>query len=176
MRGARHHQLRLAALQQRAKFQKADLLPARAAFRLATMGGAEALRLDAEIGSLVPGKQADLAAFRELAFDVIWAGSTERPLSRALSLLVLGLLAISKPARLLAKSGGGPSARGVGLPGHSAEVLRAANKLTMSGARPAGFILNAAPAEALSGGFVGDFAAGFSPPPPLRALPESAVL
>ncbi len=56
-----------------------------------------------------------------------------------------------------------------------AEVLRAANKLTMSGARPAGFILNAAPAEALSGGFVGDFAAGFSPAPPLRALPESAV-
>jgi len=55
---------RLAALQQRAKLKRADLLPARAAFRLATMGGAEALRLDAEIGSLVPGKQADLAAFR----------------------------------------------------------------------------------------------------------------
>ena len=28
------------------------------------MGGAEALRLDAHIGSLTPGKQADLAAFR----------------------------------------------------------------------------------------------------------------
>lgn len=40
---------------------------------------------------------ADLAAFRELAFDVIWAGSTERPLSRALSLLVLGLLSAVVP-------------------------------------------------------------------------------
>ena len=39
-------------------------MPARAAFRLATLGGAEALRLDDEIGSLVPGKQADLVAFR----------------------------------------------------------------------------------------------------------------
>lgn len=55
---------RLAALAQRARFRKPDLLPARAAFRLATMGGAEALRLDGEVGSLVPGKQADLAAFR----------------------------------------------------------------------------------------------------------------
>ena len=36
---------------------------ARAAFRLATLGGAEALRLDAEIGSLEVGKQADLAIF-----------------------------------------------------------------------------------------------------------------
>lgn len=52
-----------------------------------------------------------------------------------------------------------------------AEVLRAANKLTMAGARPAGFILNAAPKDALSGGFVGDFAAGFSVPPSVRALP-----
>jgi cytosine/adenosine deaminase-related metal-dependent hydrolase len=55
---------RLATLTQRARHKKAELLPARAAFRLATLGGAEALRLDAEIGSLVPGKQADLAAFR----------------------------------------------------------------------------------------------------------------
>src|SRR5690606_4147285 len=43
-----------------------DALTARAALRLATLGGAEALRLDAEIGSLEVGKQADLAVF---AFD-----------------------------------------------------------------------------------------------------------
>ncbi len=55
---------RLAVLQQRAITKTPDALPARAAFRLATLGGAEALRLDDEIGSLVPGKQADLAAFR----------------------------------------------------------------------------------------------------------------
>lgn len=54
---------RLAVLQQRALTKKSDALPARAAFRLATLGGAEALRLDDEIGSLVVGKQADLAAF-----------------------------------------------------------------------------------------------------------------
>ena len=52
-----------------------------------------------------------------------------------------------------------------------AEVRRAANKLNMAGAKPAGFILNAAPKEALSGGFVGDFAAGFTPAPSFRALP-----
>lgn len=55
---------RLASLAQRARLGKADAVPARAALRLATMGGAEALRLDASIGSLTPGKQADLAAFR----------------------------------------------------------------------------------------------------------------
>jgi polysaccharide biosynthesis transport protein len=52
-----------------------------------------------------------------------------------------------------------------------AEVKRAANKLAMAGARPAGFILTHAPSEALSGGFVGDFAAGFTPAPAVRALP-----
>ena len=52
-----------------------------------------------------------------------------------------------------------------------AEVLRASNKLKMAGAHPAGFILNAASREALSGGFVGDFAAGFTPAPAVRALP-----
>lgn len=55
---------RLASLAQRARLGKADAVPARSALRLATMGGAEALRLDATIGSLTPGKQADLAAFR----------------------------------------------------------------------------------------------------------------
>jgi 5-methylthioadenosine/S-adenosylhomocysteine deaminase len=54
---------RLAALAQRTRTGHPDVLPARAALRLATLGGAEALRLDAEVGSLEVGKQADLAAF-----------------------------------------------------------------------------------------------------------------
>lgn len=57
---------REAALQQRARALRPDTLSARAALRLATLGGAEALRLDAEVGSLEVGKQADLVAF---AFD-----------------------------------------------------------------------------------------------------------
>lgn len=55
---------RLASLQQRSALRSHDALPAKAAFRLATLGGAEALRMDEHIGSLEVGKQADLAAFR----------------------------------------------------------------------------------------------------------------
>lgn len=54
---------RLASLTQRARSQRADVLPASAALRLATLGSAEALRLEHAIGSLEAGKQADLVAF-----------------------------------------------------------------------------------------------------------------
>lgn len=54
---------RLATFQQRAVHGRGDILSARAAFRLATLGGAEALFLDDRIGSLEVGKEADIVVF-----------------------------------------------------------------------------------------------------------------
>jgi cytosine/adenosine deaminase-related metal-dependent hydrolase len=54
---------RVAVLLQRARNRSADAIPAATAIELATIRSAAVLGLNAEIGSLEPGKSADLAAF-----------------------------------------------------------------------------------------------------------------
>jgi 5-methylthioadenosine/S-adenosylhomocysteine deaminase len=56
------HEMRLAALLAKAVAGDAEAMPAHAALRAATLGGALALGLEARIGSLAPGKAADLVA------------------------------------------------------------------------------------------------------------------
>jgi 5-methylthioadenosine/S-adenosylhomocysteine deaminase len=71
------HEMRLAALLAKAVAGDAQAMPAHAALRAATLGGAQALGLAERIGSIAPGKEADLAALAlrgpELApcYDVV---------------------------------------------------------------------------------------------------------
>jgi 5-methylthioadenosine/S-adenosylhomocysteine deaminase len=55
-------EMRTAALLAKAVAHSAEAMPAHAALRAATLGGARALGLGARIGSIEPGKRADLAA------------------------------------------------------------------------------------------------------------------
>lgn len=57
-------EMRQAALLAKAVARDAEAVPAHAALEMATLGGARALGLDARIGSISPGKRADLAAVR----------------------------------------------------------------------------------------------------------------
>jgi len=70
-------EMRSAALLAKAVARDAAAMPAHAALHAATLGGATALGLDGRIGSIVPGKAADLAAVTfdsielQPAFDVV---------------------------------------------------------------------------------------------------------
>ena len=62
-------EMRLASLIAKVANADAAALPAATALRMATLGGATALGLDAQIGSLRPGKQADICAVNLGAFQ-----------------------------------------------------------------------------------------------------------
>jgi cytosine/adenosine deaminase-related metal-dependent hydrolase len=81
-------ELLAAVMGARARERRADVLSAAAALELATLGSARALALEHEIGSLVPGKRADLAVvtlggspyfpWEDPAAAVVFGGSPER--------------------------------------------------------------------------------------------------
>jgi 5-methylthioadenosine/S-adenosylhomocysteine deaminase len=55
-------EMRIAALLAKVASGDPAAVPAQQALHMATLGGARALGMDAEIGSLLPGKQADIVA------------------------------------------------------------------------------------------------------------------
>ena len=84
-------ELRTTVMMARARERRPDVLTAAAALELGTIGSARALGLDAEVGSLVPGKRADLAV-------VSLAGSAYLPWEDPAGALVFG----GSPDRVLA--------------------------------------------------------------------------
>ena len=84
-------ELRAAMVGARAREQRPDALTAARALELATLGGARVLGLDAEIGSLAPGKWADLAV-------ISLAGSPLEPVEDPVAAVVLG----GSPERVVA--------------------------------------------------------------------------
>ncbi len=81
-------EIRSVVLSARARARRPDVLSAAEALELATLGSARALGLDSEIGSIVPGKRADLAVislagspylpWEDPAAAVVFGGSPER--------------------------------------------------------------------------------------------------
>jgi len=84
-------EMRAAVLLARLRSRRPEAMPAAHALELATLGSARALRLDAEVGSLEPGKRADLAVvslegspflpWEDPAAAVVLGGSPERVVS-----------------------------------------------------------------------------------------------
>jgi 5-methylthioadenosine/S-adenosylhomocysteine deaminase len=81
-------ELRSVVLTTRARASRPDVLSASEALELGTLGSARALALDSEVGSLVPGKRADLAVvslagsaylpWEDPATAVVFGGAPER--------------------------------------------------------------------------------------------------
>jgi 5-methylthioadenosine/S-adenosylhomocysteine deaminase len=71
-------EMRLAALLAKGASGRASSVPAEAALHMATLGGARALGLDEQIGSIVPGKIADLTAVN---LDAIFLSPVYHPVS-----------------------------------------------------------------------------------------------
>jgi len=84
-------ELRTVVFAARARAERADALTASAALELATIGGAEALGLAEQTGSLVPGKRADLAVLS-------LSGSAYLPWENPAAAVVYG----GSPGRVLA--------------------------------------------------------------------------
>ncbi len=76
-------EVRTAIVAARSRAQRPDAMSAAEALELATLGGARVLRLDDRIGSLVPGKQADLAV-------ISLAGSPFDPVEDPVRAAILG--------------------------------------------------------------------------------------
>jgi 5-methylthioadenosine/S-adenosylhomocysteine deaminase len=76
-------ELRSAVATARARERRADVLTAAEALELATLGAARALGLEAEVGSIAPGKRADLAV-------VSLAGSPYHPVEDPAAAVVFG--------------------------------------------------------------------------------------
>lgn len=89
-------EMRTAVVVARARAGRPDALGAAEALELATLGGARVLRLDDRLGSLVPGKQADLTI-------VTLAGSPVDPIEDPAAAVVLG----GSPERVVATLVGG---------------------------------------------------------------------
>jgi 5-methylthioadenosine/S-adenosylhomocysteine deaminase len=89
-------ELRAAVMMARGRERRPDALTAAQALELGTIGGAGALGLDAEVGSLVPGKRADVAV-------VSLAGSAYLPWEDPAAAVVLG----GSPERVVATYVGG---------------------------------------------------------------------
>jgi 5-methylthioadenosine/S-adenosylhomocysteine deaminase len=84
-------ELRTALVAARTRERSPEALTASDALRLATLGSARALGLDAEVGSLLPGKRADLAV-------VSLEGSPYDPVEDPAAAVVLG----GSPERVIA--------------------------------------------------------------------------
>jgi 5-methylthioadenosine/S-adenosylhomocysteine deaminase len=74
-------EMRLGALLAKAVARDAEVMPAHAALAAATLGGARALGLAERIGSIVPGKAADLTAVRLAGEDAVGLLPCYDPLS-----------------------------------------------------------------------------------------------